>query len=160
MFRSLLKLKPLYCSSFPHCLRTRQTYSLFCHLNINRNRLSEDIDFSTSLTRAPFEELSRVFSLDLVEKFLQDSKIDKLNVYETLFVGGSTPIAHIVKLADLFNGKGPSKSINPDEAVAYGSAVQPPSSPARPLRRLRIFFSRLPPLSLGIETAGCVIPLM
>jgi hypothetical protein len=90
--------------------------------------LFEGNDFYTSLTRARFEELCQDLfrsTLDPVEKVLRDSKIDKSNVHEIVSVGGSTRIPRIVKLvSDFFNGKEPDKIINPDEAVAYGAAVQ------------------------------------
>jgi heat shock protein 1/8 len=78
--------------------------------------------------QARFEELCQDLfrsTLEPVEKVLRDSKIDKGSVHEIVLVGGSTRIPRIVKLvSDYFNGKEPNKSINPDEAVAYGAAVQ------------------------------------
>ncbi|KAK7043512.1 Hsp70 protein-domain-containing protein [Favolaschia claudopus] len=78
--------------------------------------------------RARFEDMCQYLfrsTLEPVEKVLRDSKIDKANIHEILLVGGSTRIPRIVKLvSDFFNGKEPNKSINPDEAVAYGAAVQ------------------------------------
>ena len=74
-----------------------------------------------------FEELCRdlfLSTLDPIERVLRDSKIDKSNVHEIVLVGGSTRIPKIIKLvSDFFDGKEPNKSINPDEAVAYGAAV-------------------------------------
>ncbi|KIK32989.1 hypothetical protein CY34DRAFT_65168, partial [Suillus luteus UH-Slu-Lm8-n1] len=82
----------------------------------------------TSLTHACFEELcADLFcsTLEPVKKVLRDSKINKANVHEIVLVGGSMRIPRIVKLvSDFFNSKEPNKSINPDEAVAYGAAVQ------------------------------------
>jgi len=90
--------------------------------------LYEGIDFSTTLTRPRFEELNiDLFrkTLDPVEKVLKDSKLDKGLVHEIVMVGGSTRIPKVQQLIqDCFNGKSLCKSINPDEAVAYGAAVQ------------------------------------
>jgi L1 cell adhesion molecule like protein len=84
------------------------------------------IDFYTSLTRARFELCQDLFrsTLKPVEKVLRDSKINKANVHKVVLIGGSTRIPRIVKLvSDFFNGKEPNKSINPDEAVAYGAIL-------------------------------------
>jgi hypothetical protein len=118
------------------CLRTR-LLSVICaqHASVPslpsllpkpllRSTLLEGIDFYTSLTRARFEELCQDLfrgTLEPVENVLHDSKT---NVHEIVLVGGSTRIPRIVKLvSDFFNGKEPNKSINPDEAVTYGTAV-------------------------------------
>src|SRR3984885_8779671 len=110
------------------CERAKRTLSSAAQTSIEIDSLFEGIDFYTSLTRARFEELCQDLfrsTLDPVEKVLRDSKIDKANVHEIVLVGGSTRIPRIVKLvSDFFNGKEPNKSINPDEAVAYGAAVQ------------------------------------
>ena len=110
------------------CERAKRTLSSATQTSIEIDSLFEGIDFYTSLTRARFEELCQDLfrsTLEPVEKVLRDSKIDKSNVHEIVLVGGSTRIPRIVKLvSDFFNGKEPNKSINPDEAVAYGAAVQ------------------------------------
>ncbi|GAW09177.1 heat shock protein [Lentinula edodes] len=115
--------------------------------SIEIDSLYKGIDFYTSLTHACFEELCQDLfcsTLDPVEKVLRDSKIDKANVHEIVPVGSSTRIPRIVKLvSDFFNGKEPNKSINPDEAVAYGAAD--------------LLLLDDSPLSLGIETAGGVM---
>nr|XP_019571068.1 PREDICTED: heat shock 70 kDa protein 1-like [Rhinolophus sinicus] len=90
--------------------------------------LFEGIDFYTSITRARFEELcSDLFrgTLEPVEKALRDAKLDKAQIHDLVLVGGSTRIPKVQKLLqDFFNGRDLNKSINPDEAVAYGAAVQ------------------------------------
>jgi heat shock protein 1/8 len=110
------------------CERAKRTLSSAAQTSIEIDSLYEGIDFYTTLTRARFEELCQDLfrsTLEPVEKVLRDSKIDKASVHEIVLVGGSTRIPRIVKLvSDFFNGKEPNKSINPDEAVAYGAAVQ------------------------------------
>ena len=110
------------------CERAKRTLSSATNTAIEIDSLYEGIDFYTSLTRVRFEELCQDLfrnTLEPVERVLRDSKIDKANVHEIVLVGGSTRIPRIVKLVtDFFNGKKPNKSINPDEAVAYGAAVQ------------------------------------
>jgi len=94
-----------------------------------------------------------------VEKVLHDSKIDKSNVHEIILVGGSTRIPCIVKLiSDFFNGKEPNKSINPDEAVAYGAAGQAAILSGDTSKKTQdLLLLDVAPLSLGIETAGGVM---
>jgi heat shock 70kDa protein 1/2/6/8 len=110
------------------CERAKRTLSSATQTPIEIDSLYEGIDFYTSLTRVRFEELCvDLFrrTLKPIEEVLRDSKIDKANVHEIVLVGGSTRIPRIVKLvSDFFNGKEPNKSINPEEAVAYGAAIQ------------------------------------
>merc|ERR1712213_102730 len=110
------------------CERAKRTLSASAQASIEIDSLFEGIDFYTSITRARFEELcSDLFkgTLDPVEKALRDAKLDKSSIHDIVLVGGSTRIPKIQKLlSDFFNGKELNKSINPDEAVAYGAAVQ------------------------------------
>merc|ERR1719191_800393 len=106
------------------CERAKRTLSASTQANIEIDSLFEGVDFYTSITRARFEDLCRG-TLDPVEKALRDAKLGKGEIDEVVLVGGSTRIPKIQKLLqDFFNGKELNKSINPDEAVAYGAAVQ------------------------------------
>jgi len=98
--------------------------------------------------------------MEPVERVLRDAKIDKSSVHEIVLVGGSTRIPKIQKLvSDFFNGKEPNRSINPDEAVAYGAAVQAAilSGDTSSKSTNEILLLDVAPLSLGIETAGGVM---
>jgi hypothetical protein len=97
-----------------------------------------------------------------VEKVLRDSKIDKRSVHDVVLVGGSTRIPKVQQLlSDYFNGKELSKAINPDEAVAYGAAVQAAIlAGAGSARASELLLLDVSPLSLGIETAGEVMSVL
>merc|ERR1711861_83763 len=110
------------------CERAKRTLSSTAQTSIEIDSLFEGIDFYTSITRARFEELNMDLfrkCMEPVEKTLRDAKMDKSSVHEVVLVGGSTRIPKVQQLlSDFFNGKDLCKSINPDEAVAYGAAVQ------------------------------------
>jgi heat shock protein 1/8 len=144
------------------CERAKRTLSSAAQTTIEIDSLYEGVDFYTSITRARFEELCQDLfrgTLEPVEKVLRDSKIDKQNVHEIVLVGGSTRIPRIIKLvSDFFNGKEPNKSINPDEAVAYGAAVQAAILSGDTSEKTQeILLLDVAPLSTGIETAGGVM---
>nr|XP_022315429.1 heat shock protein 70 B2-like [Crassostrea virginica] len=144
------------------CERAKRTLSSSSEANIEIDSLFEGTDFYSKITRARFEELcADLFraTLEPVEKALRDAKLDKSKIHEVVLVGGSMRIPKVQKmLQDFMGGKELNKSINPDEAVAYGAAVQ-----AAILKGDRsdvikdVLLVDVTPLSLGIETAGGVM---
>ena len=144
------------------CERAKRTLSSSAQTSIEIDSLYEGIDFYTSITRARFEELCQDLfrsTMEPVERVLRDAKIDKSSVHEIVLVGGSTRIPKIQKLVSDFFNKDANKSINPDEAVAYGAAVQAAilSGDQSSKSTNEILLLDVSPLSLGIETAGGVM---
>ncbi len=147
------------------CERVKRTLSSSSTATVEVESLYEGKDFSLQITRARFEELcADLFRscIDPVEKVLRDGKLDKSKVHDIVLVGGSTRIPKIQKLlSEYFNGKELNKSINPDEAVAYGAAVQAAILSGTQSEALnKILLVDVTPLSIGIETAGNVMTVM
>jgi heat shock protein 1/8 len=144
------------------CERAKRTLSTATQASIEIDSLYEGIDFYTSITRARFEELCiDLFrsTLDPVEKVLRDAKVDKKSVDDIVLVGGSTRIPKVQQLLqDYFGGKELNRSINPDEAVAYGAAVQAAIISGQGGKFTDdVVIVDIAPLSMGIETAGGVM---
>ncbi|KAL7566353.1 hypothetical protein ACA910_013670 [Epithemia clementina (nom. ined.)] len=145
------------------CERAKRTLSSSTQAHIEIDSLFDGIDFNSTITRARFEDLCMDHfkkCMEPCEKVLRDAKISKNQVNEVVLVGGSTRIPKIqAMLSEFFNGKEPCKSINPDEAVAYGATVQAAilSGADKSEKLSELLLLDVTPLSLGLETAGGVM---
>jgi L1 cell adhesion molecule like protein len=144
------------------CERAKRTLSSAARATVEIDSLFEGNDFSSVISRARFEELCGDYfrnCLKPVEKVLKDAGVSKSDINEVVLVGGSTRIPKIQSLIrEYFNNKEPCRSINPDEAVAYGAAVQAAIlCPDNSNSTTDILLIDVTPLSMGIETAGQVM---
>ena len=144
------------------CENAKRILSSSTVATIEIDSLYEGIDFNSTITRAKFENICEDLfrkTMDPVEQVLRDSKLSKSEIHEVVLVGGSTRIPKIQQLlSEYFNGKELCKSINPDECVAYGAAVQAAILTGSKDEKIsELLLLDVCPLSLGLETAGGVM---
>lgn len=148
------------------CERAKRTLSSLTQATIDIDSLFEGSDYAATITRAKFEELCNALfqsTIDPVRKVLKDANFDKKQVDDVVLVGGSTRIPKVQSLLqEFFNGKELNKSVNPDEAVAYGAAVQAAvlTNTADPKKTMDLLLLDVVPLSLGIEMQGGVMAVV
>ncbi len=144
------------------CERAKRTLSTSASTNVEIDALYEGIDFYTTITRSRYEELcADLFRIpiDCISEVLKDAKLSKGQIDEVVLVGGSTRTPKLQKIiSEFFGGKELNKSINPDEAIAYGAAVQ-----AAILSGVKdeaidgLVILDVCPLTIGVETSGSVM---
>nr|XP_051206172.1 heat shock cognate 70 kDa protein-like [Lolium perenne] len=147
------------------CEKAKRMLSFTTHTTVEIDSLHEGIDFYGAITRARFEELNMDLfrkCVEHVEKCLADAKMDKSQIHEVVLVGGSTRIPKVQQLLqEFFDGKELCKSINPDEAVAYGAAVQAAILSGEGNEEVRDFLLLdVTPLSLGTDNLGCFMSVL
>ncbi|XP_022635812.1 probable mediator of RNA polymerase II transcription subunit 37c [Vigna radiata var. radiata] len=140
------------------CEKAKRTLSHAVTANIEVDNLFQDIDLCSSMTRAKFEEINmELFEecMETVDRCLKDAKMDKSSVHDVVLVGGSSRIPKMQQLLeDFFNGKDLCKSLNPDEAVAYGAAVQAALLTEGIKNVPDLVLKDVTPLSLGVSVQG------
>jgi heat shock protein 1/8 len=147
------------------CERAKRSLSSATQASVEIDSLADGVDFQTVITRAKFEALCEPFfrrTVAPLDQLLRDAKLDKSQIHEIVMVGGSSRIPRVRQLlTDYFNGKKLNDSVNPDEAVAYGAAVQAhiltKGSQQTGDATDSIILLDVAPLSLGLETAGGIM---
>jgi L1 cell adhesion molecule like protein len=147
------------------CERLKRTLSSSTQGSIEVDSLFEGIDYNTSMTRARFEDICGHWfrkTLESVDRVLSDARMSKNQIDEIVLVGGSTRIPKVQELlSNYFGGKELCKSVNPDEAVAYGAAVQAAVLNGQKDEKLQgIVLLDVCPLSLGVETNGQMMTVL
>ena len=147
------------------CERAKRTLSSAATANIEIDALCEGVDCNVTITRARFEDLCGDYfrkGMEPVEQVLRDSKKSKSQIDEIVLVGGSTRVPKVQQLlSDFFNGKELCKSVNPDEAVAFGACIQAAILAGHgDSKTNEILLLDVCPLTLGIETAGNIMTPM
>ena len=142
--------------------KAKKTLSMASSTTVEIDSLMDGVDYSCTLTRAKFEQLGDAFfkkTLDPLSRLLQDAKMSKSDIHEIVLVGGTTRIPKIQEmLSTFFNGKQLNKTLNPDEAVAYGASVQGAILTGQGNSKTQdLLLLDVAPLSLGIKTAGDVM---
>jgi len=146
------------------CERAKRTLSSVAQTTVEVDSLYQGEDFSANISRARFEEINAVMfksTLDPVERVLKDAKMAREKVDDIVLVGGSTRIPKIQSLvSDYFGGRQLNKSINPDEAVAYGAAVQAAILTGQTNEKTQVLLLDVAPLSLGVAMQGDVFGIV
>jgi len=146
--------------------RAKRILSSSTQTTIEVDSLAETMDYHMTITRAKFEELCMPYFKECippVEQVLKNASFSKSQIHEVVLVGGSTRIPKVIQMiTEFFNGKEPNRSINPDEAVAYGAAVQAAilNNQDKSGNLTEVILIDVTPLSLGIETAGGVMTVV
>jgi L1 cell adhesion molecule like protein len=145
--------------------RAKRILSSSTQTTIEVDSLAETMDYNTTITRAKFEELCMPFFKECippVEQVLKNANFSKSQINDVVLVGGSTRIPKVIQMITEFFGKEPNRSINPDEAVAYGAAVQAAilNGQDKVGNLNDVVLIDVAPLSLGIETAGGVMTVL
>jgi heat shock protein 1/8 len=147
------------------CEKAKRALSASTQATVDIDALMDGRDLNVTITRAKFEELcGDLFKkcITPLDNVIKDAKISKSQIHDVVLVGGSTRIPKVISMVqEYFNGKEPNRSINPDEAVAYGAAVQAAVvSNVQDDDIKNLVLLDVTPLSLGIETVGGVMTVL